>query len=88
MGSSSEARDFAEALQLNLKGDARVIPWTRVNFELSSFEAIGVKSLPWPLMRPVHGLALQSRDGASRKTLTQVVKLAMADWKQMVRGHV
>jgi AcrR family transcriptional regulator len=32
----------------------------------------------------LHGLALQSRDGASRKTLTQVVQFAMADWKQMV----
>jgi hypothetical protein len=26
----------------------------------------------------LHGLALQSRDGASRKTLTQVVEIAMA----------
>jgi AcrR family transcriptional regulator len=33
----------------------------------------------------LHGLALQSRDGASRKTLTQVVEIAMADWQQMVR---
>lgn len=32
----------------------------------------------------LHGLALQSRDGASRKTLTQVVEFAMADWQQMV----
>jgi AcrR family transcriptional regulator len=32
----------------------------------------------------LHGLALHSRDGASRKTLTQVVELAMADWQQMV----
>jgi AcrR family transcriptional regulator len=32
----------------------------------------------------LHGLALQSRDGASRKTLTQVVQFAMADWHQMV----
>jgi hypothetical protein len=32
----------------------------------------------------LHGLALQSRDGASRKTLTKVVELAMADWQQMV----
>jgi uncharacterized SAM-dependent methyltransferase len=37
VGSSFEARDFAGALQLNLKEDARVIPWTQVNFELSSF---------------------------------------------------
>jgi AcrR family transcriptional regulator len=28
----------------------------------------------------LHGLALQSRDGASRKALTQVVELTMADW--------
>jgi len=33
----------------------------------------------------LHGLALQSRDGASRKILTQVVEIAMADWQQMVR---
>jgi AcrR family transcriptional regulator len=33
----------------------------------------------------LHGLALQSRDGASRKTLTQVVEIAIADWQQMVR---
>jgi len=32
----------------------------------------------------LHGLALQSRDGASRKTLTQVVEFAVADWQQMV----
>jgi AcrR family transcriptional regulator len=32
----------------------------------------------------LHGLALQSRDGASRKTLTQVVEIAMAAWQQMV----
>jgi AcrR family transcriptional regulator len=32
----------------------------------------------------LHGLALQSRDGSSRKTLTQVVEFAMADWQQMV----
>jgi AcrR family transcriptional regulator len=32
----------------------------------------------------LHGLALQSRDGASRKTLTQVVEFAMADWQHMV----
>jgi AcrR family transcriptional regulator len=32
----------------------------------------------------LHGLALQSRDGASRKTLTQVVQIAMAAWQQMV----
>jgi hypothetical protein len=36
----------------------------------------------------LHGLALQSRDGASRKTLTQVVQFAMADWKQMVSRPV
>jgi AcrR family transcriptional regulator len=29
----------------------------------------------------LHGLALQSRDGASRKTLTQVVEIATADWR-------
>jgi AcrR family transcriptional regulator len=33
----------------------------------------------------LHGLALQSRDGASRKTLTQVVQFAMADWRQMIK---
>jgi AcrR family transcriptional regulator len=33
----------------------------------------------------LHGLALQSRDGASRKTLTQVVVIATADWPQMVK---
>jgi AcrR family transcriptional regulator len=33
----------------------------------------------------LHGLALQSRDGSSRKTLTQVVEIAIADWQQMVR---
>jgi AcrR family transcriptional regulator len=32
----------------------------------------------------LHGLALQSRDGASRKTLMQVVEFAMAGWQQMV----
>lgn len=32
----------------------------------------------------LHGLALQSRDGASRKTLTQVVEFAMAGWQQML----
>jgi AcrR family transcriptional regulator len=32
----------------------------------------------------LHGLALQSRDGASRKTLTQVVEIAMAAWQPMV----
>jgi AcrR family transcriptional regulator len=32
----------------------------------------------------LNGLALQSRDGASRKTLTQVVDFAMADWQQIV----
>jgi AcrR family transcriptional regulator len=36
----------------------------------------------------LHGLALQSRDGASHKTLTQVVEFATADWQQMVsRPH-
>jgi AcrR family transcriptional regulator len=29
----------------------------------------------------LHGLALQSRDGASRKTLTEVVEIAMANWQ-------
>jgi AcrR family transcriptional regulator len=33
----------------------------------------------------LHGLALQSRDGAARKTLTHVVEIAMSDWQQMVR---
>jgi AcrR family transcriptional regulator len=33
----------------------------------------------------LHGLALQSRDGASRQTLTQVVEIAMAGWQQMGR---
>jgi AcrR family transcriptional regulator len=33
----------------------------------------------------LHGLALQSRDGASRKTLTHVVDIAMANWQQMVK---
>jgi AcrR family transcriptional regulator len=32
----------------------------------------------------LHGLALQSRDGASRKTLTQVVEFAVANWQQIV----
>ena len=32
----------------------------------------------------LHGLALQSRDGASRKALTQVVQFAMAGWQQIV----
>ena len=31
----------------------------------------------------LHGLALQSRDGASRKMLTQVVQLAIAGWERM-----
>jgi hypothetical protein len=35
IGSSSEARDFAEALQINLDGVAEPIPWTQVDFELS-----------------------------------------------------
>jgi AcrR family transcriptional regulator len=33
----------------------------------------------------LHGLALQSKDGASQKTLTQVVELAMADWQKSVK---
>jgi AcrR family transcriptional regulator len=33
----------------------------------------------------LHGLALQSRDGASRQTLTQVVEIATSGWQQMVR---
>jgi AcrR family transcriptional regulator len=32
----------------------------------------------------LHGLALQSRDGVSRKTLSQVVEFAMANWQQIV----
>jgi AcrR family transcriptional regulator len=32
----------------------------------------------------LYGLALQSRDGTSRKTMTQVVELAMANWQQMI----
>jgi AcrR family transcriptional regulator len=32
----------------------------------------------------LHGLALQSRDGASRKTLTEVVELAMLSWRTML----
>jgi AcrR family transcriptional regulator len=36
----------------------------------------------------LHGLALQSKDGASRKTLTQVVGFAMTDWQQMVSRSV
>jgi AcrR family transcriptional regulator len=32
----------------------------------------------------LYGLALQSRDGASRTTLTQVVELAMANWQDEV----
>jgi AcrR family transcriptional regulator len=35
----------------------------------------------------LHGLALQSRDGASRRTLTQVVEIAMANWQQMIIRH-
>jgi AcrR family transcriptional regulator len=35
----------------------------------------------------LHGLALQSRDGASRKTLTQVVEIAVANWQEMVRAN-
>jgi hypothetical protein len=36
----------------------------------------------------LHGLALQTRDGASRNTLTQVVQFAMVDWKRMVSRPV
>ena len=32
----------------------------------------------------LHGLALQSRDGASRTTLTQVVDFAMANWQHLI----
>jgi AcrR family transcriptional regulator len=32
----------------------------------------------------LHGLALQSKDGASRKTLSQIVEIAMANWNQIV----
>jgi hypothetical protein len=32
----------------------------------------------------LHGLALQARDGVSRKTLTEVVVFAMANWQQIV----
>ena len=32
----------------------------------------------------LHGLALQSRDGASQKTLMQVVDFAMANWQQII----
>jgi AcrR family transcriptional regulator len=32
----------------------------------------------------LHGLALQSRDGASRETLRQVVDFAMANWQWMI----
>jgi AcrR family transcriptional regulator len=32
----------------------------------------------------LHGLALQARDGVSRKTLTEVVEFAMANWQQIV----
>jgi hypothetical protein len=32
----------------------------------------------------LYGLALQSRDGASRTTLTRVVELAMANWQEEV----
>jgi hypothetical protein len=32
----------------------------------------------------LHGIALQSRDGASRETLTQVVEFSMAGWQQVV----
>jgi hypothetical protein len=33
----------------------------------------------------LHGLALQSKDGASQETLTQVVELAMSDWQKRAR---
>ncbi len=32
----------------------------------------------------LYGMALQSRDGASRKTLTQVVEFAVANWKRII----
>jgi AcrR family transcriptional regulator len=32
----------------------------------------------------LHGLALQSRDGVSRKTLSQVVEIAMVNWQKIV----
>jgi AcrR family transcriptional regulator len=32
----------------------------------------------------LHGLALQSRDGVSRNTLSQVLEFAMANWQQVV----
>ena len=34
----------------------------------------------------LYGIALQSKDGTSRKTLTQVVEFAMANWQQFVGG--
>jgi hypothetical protein len=34
----------------------------------------------------LYGLAFQSRDGASQKTLTDVVHLAMANWQQAIRS--
>jgi AcrR family transcriptional regulator len=34
----------------------------------------------------LHGLALQSRDGVSRKMLSEVVELAMANWQQIAVG--
>jgi AcrR family transcriptional regulator len=34
----------------------------------------------------LQGMALQSRDGTSRKTLIQVVEFAMANWQQNVSG--
>src|ERR1700733_583773 len=34
----------------------------------------------------LQGLAFQSRDGASQKTLTDVVHLAMANWQQAIRS--
>jgi AcrR family transcriptional regulator len=35
----------------------------------------------------LHGLALQSRDGASGKTLMQVVDFAMANWQMIAGDH-
>jgi hypothetical protein len=32
----------------------------------------------------LHGLALQAKDGVSRKTLTEVVEFARANWQQIV----
>jgi hypothetical protein len=35
----------------------------------------------------LHGLALQSRDGASGKTLMQVIDFAMANWQMIAGDH-